>query len=218
MVEKYDSIIKTGVWEVVPRPADKSVVSSRRLYKVKKATDESVEKHKARFVVRGFSQVEGIDYEEPFSPVTSDFTRLGFTKGEADANLYHIVVEDKMLITVLYVNDLILTCDEKLIKYCKDDIAREFKMKGIGLMHYFLGIEVWQGDDELFFSHGNYANDILNKFHMESSKPMDTCPVGNWREEDVTSSEVVEANIYRQLVVSLMYVVKTPPKMCFLFK
>ena len=43
------------------------------------------------------------------------FTRLGFTKSEADANLYQIVVEGKILIIVLYVGDLILTGDEKLI-------------------------------------------------------------------------------------------------------
>ena len=57
------------MWDVVPRPQDKSVVSSRWLYKVKQTTDGSVEKHKARFVARGFSQVEGIDYDETFALV-----------------------------------------------------------------------------------------------------------------------------------------------------
>ena len=66
MVEEYDSIIRNSVWDVVPRPQGKSVVSSRWLYKVKQASDGSVEKHKARFVARGFSQVEGIDYMRPF--------------------------------------------------------------------------------------------------------------------------------------------------------
>jgi len=55
MVEEYDSIIKNGVLEVVPRPTDKSVVSSKWIYKVKKAADGSVKKHKARFVARGLS-------------------------------------------------------------------------------------------------------------------------------------------------------------------
>ena len=45
------------------------MVSSRWLYKVKQAVDGSVEKHKARFLAGGFSQVEGIDYDETFSHV-----------------------------------------------------------------------------------------------------------------------------------------------------
>ena len=52
------------------------------------------------------------------------------------------MIEGKLLIIVLYVDDLILTGDEKLIKYFKEDLAREFKMKDLGIMHYFLGKEV----------------------------------------------------------------------------
>ena len=51
-----------------------------------------------------------------YTRIDNYFTGLGFTKSEADANLYLIMVEGKLLIIVLYVNDLILTCDENLIK------------------------------------------------------------------------------------------------------
>ena len=76
-------------------------------------------------------------------------------------NLYHILVEGKFLFIFLYVDDLILTGDEELINSCKEDLAREFEMKDMGLMHYFLGMEVWQGDGHLFVSEGKYANEIL---------------------------------------------------------
>ena len=59
-----------------------------------------------------------------------------------------------------------------MIVSCKEDLAREFEMKDMGLMHYFLGMEVWQKDGELFVSQGKYANEILRKFHMEKCKPM----------------------------------------------
>ena len=78
-----------------------------------------------------------------YTKIDSYFTKLGFTKSEADANLYHIMVEGKPLMIVLYVDDLILTGDDQLIKSCKKDLAREFEMKDMGLMHYFLGMEVW---------------------------------------------------------------------------
>ena len=68
-VQEYESIMKNDVWDVVPKPQDKAVVTSKWLYKIKHAVDGSVEKYKARFVARGFSQKEGIDYDEIFEPV-----------------------------------------------------------------------------------------------------------------------------------------------------
>ena len=105
--------------------------------------------------------------------IDSYFPGLGFTKSEADANLYQIVVEGKLLIIILYFDDLILMCDEQLIHSCKENLAKEFEMKGLGL-HYFLGLEIWQQEGELFVSQGKYARKILYKFHMEGCKPMDT--------------------------------------------
>ena len=69
MLDEYRSIMKNNVWEVVPRPEEKSMVSSKWIYKIKHAADGNIEKYKARFVARGFSQKEGIDYEETFAPV-----------------------------------------------------------------------------------------------------------------------------------------------------
>ena len=69
MNEYYQSIMKNDFWDVVPRPEGKSVVTSKWIYKIKHATDGSIEKYKARFVAHGFSQKEGIYYEETFAPV-----------------------------------------------------------------------------------------------------------------------------------------------------
>jgi hypothetical protein len=69
MVEEYSSIMTNNVWDIVSRPEGKFVVSSKWIYKIKHVADGSVEKYKARFVARGFSQIEGIDYEETFAPV-----------------------------------------------------------------------------------------------------------------------------------------------------
>ena len=69
MAEEYQSIMKNDVWDIVPKPEGKSVVSSKWIYKIKYAANGSIEKYKARFVARGFSQKEGIDYEETFSLV-----------------------------------------------------------------------------------------------------------------------------------------------------
>ena len=55
MIEEYQSIMKNDVWDVVPRPEGNSVVTSKWIYKIKHATDGSIEKYKAIFVARGFS-------------------------------------------------------------------------------------------------------------------------------------------------------------------
>ena len=69
MIEEYQSIMKNDVWDVVPRLEGNSIVTSKWIYKIKNAPDGSIKKYKARFVACGFSQKEGIDYEEKFSPI-----------------------------------------------------------------------------------------------------------------------------------------------------
>eukprot|EP00253_Pinus_taeda_P003318 PITA_03318 len=85
VVEEYDSIVRNSAWEIVPRPEGKSVVGSKWIYKVKQVADKSVEKYKARFAAQGFSQIEGIDYEETFAPVArqEDEVKIcGFTDAD----------------------------------------------------------------------------------------------------------------------------------------
>jgi hypothetical protein len=76
MVEEYWSIMQNDVWDVVPRPEKKYVVSLKWIYKTKHIVDGSIEKYKARFLAQGFSQKEGIEYEETFSTVAR-YTSIG---------------------------------------------------------------------------------------------------------------------------------------------
>lgn len=65
-------------------------------------------------------------------------------------------------------------------------------------------------------SQGKDANKILGRFHMERNKAIETHLARNWRKEDATSGEVVEATVYRKLVSSLMYLVNTQLDMCYI--
>jgi hypothetical protein len=78
-----------------------------------------------------------------YARIDSYLMRLGFTKSDEDPNLYYKVENGFPSILVLYVDDLFLTGDEKLIDGSKRELTLEFKMKDMGLMHYFLGLEVW---------------------------------------------------------------------------
>jgi len=140
---------------------------------------------------------------------------MGFTKSEADPNLYFIVIGEEPLILVLYVDDLAITCAERLIEHCKRDLATEFEMKDIGLMHYFLGLEVWQEEGHFFLGQGKYIVDILGRFHMEDCRSMSTPMITNWKKLHASDSELVDPTLYWQLIGSLMYLVNTRPDICF---
>jgi hypothetical protein len=78
-----------------------------------------------------------------YSRIDCYLQSIGFIKSDADSNLYLLIKEGDILIPVLYVDDLFLTGAKTLIAACKQDLAKEFEMKDLGLMHYFLGLEIW---------------------------------------------------------------------------
>ena len=85
-----------------------------------------------------------------YSRIDSYLQRMGFHKSEADLDLYFIMVGDDPLILLLYVDDLFITGGERPIVACKKDLASEYEMTDIGLMHYFWGLEVWQELGHIF--------------------------------------------------------------------
>ena len=90
-------------------------------------------------------------------------------------------------------------------------------MKDLGLMHYFLGLEVWQGPNETFLGQGKYTIDILRRFGMMDCKSMVTPMEANLRKlhDSAISSDRVDPTMYRQLIGSLLYLVNTRPDICY---
>ena len=70
-------------------------------------------------------------------------TSLGFNKSKADSNLYYNFEEGNPVILLLYVYHLFVTGMDGLIVDTKRNLAAEFELKDLGMMHYFLGMEVW---------------------------------------------------------------------------
>ena len=68
---------------------------------------------------------------------------LGFTESKANSNLYFKVEDEILMMILLYVDDMFLTGENNLIKYANMRLSTEFEMKYLGMMHYFLGTEVW---------------------------------------------------------------------------
>ena len=58
-----------GVYKVVPHPNGRKVVGSKWVFRIKRGPDGTIQKYKARIVAQGFTQIEGIDYNETFAPI-----------------------------------------------------------------------------------------------------------------------------------------------------
>jgi hypothetical protein len=142
---------------------------------------------------------------------------LGFGKGVVDPNLYYHIVGDECLILVLYVDDLFLTGSERLIVECKRALTSEFEMKDLGMMHYFLGLEVWQRIYEIFLSQGKYTMEILKKFCMTNCKSMPTLMVMDLKKmnDASTNSSKIDPHLCQQLIGSLMNLVNTRHDICY---
>ena len=78
-----------------------------------------------------------------YGMIDSFLNSLGFTKSKEDSNLYYKVEEGNPVILALYVDDLFVTGVDGLIADTKRKLTTNFEMKGLGMMHYFLGMEVW---------------------------------------------------------------------------
>ncbi|KAL4032606.1 hypothetical protein IC575_005686 [Cucumis melo] len=152
-----------------------------------------------------------------YSRIDSFFLKTGFQRCPYEHALY--VKEDKygkFLIVSLYVDDLLFTGNDKfLCDDFKNSMKKEFEMSDMGLIHYFLRIEVNQNEGEIVISQQKYAHDLLKKFRMENASPCNTPMDANLKlcKDDI--GEAGDPSLYRSLVGSLMYLTATRPDILF---
>jgi hypothetical protein len=149
--------------------------------------------------------------------IDSFLKSLGFSRSIADPNLYIKIVQNHPVILVLYVDDLFLTGEEPLIAQSKRELSTEFEMKDLGLMHYFLGLEVWQKPGEIFLSQSKYVVCVLRRFGMLDGESMSTPMISNLRKlhDQATGLDPEDPIVYRQIFGYLMYLVHTRPDICY---
>jgi hypothetical protein len=82
-------------------------------------------------------------------------------------------------------------------------------------MHYFLGPEVWQRQDEIFLNQGRYTVEILKRFEMLDCKAMATPMISNLKLLQDTTSKTVDVTLYKEMVGLLMNLTNTRPDICF---
>ena len=100
---------------------------------------------------------------------------------------------------------------DKLIVWCKENLTSEFEIKDLGLMHYFLGLEVWQRQKEIFLGQGKYTIDILKRFGMLECKSIATPMDANLKKlrDYALDSNLIGPTMYHWFIGSLMYLTNT---------
>jgi hypothetical protein len=110
-----------------------------------------------------------------YSRLDNYLRQQGFRKGNTDSNLYIKEENDSMIIVEIYVDDIIFGSDDnRLSKQFVESMQKEFEMSMLGEMKFFLGLQITQSDKGIPISQTKYINEMLKKFQMEESKPVDT--------------------------------------------
>ncbi|GJW92241.1 putative ribonuclease H-like domain-containing protein [Tanacetum coccineum] len=161
------------VWTLVDLPKGKRAIGTKWVYRNKKDERGIVVRNKARLVAQGYTQEEGIDYDEVFAPVAR-IEAIRFRRGTIDKTLF---IKDKcdILLVQVYVDDIIFgsTKNSLCVKF-EQMMHKKFRISSIGELTFFLGLQVMQKDDGIFISQDKYVVNILKKFDFVTIKTAST--------------------------------------------
>lgn len=102
-----------------------------------------------------------------------------------------------------------------MIEDFKRDLMKKYEMSDLGLLHYFLGIEIYQNKEDIFICQRKYARTLLEKFKMRDCKPVATPLIVNEKLSKEDGSKKVDESLYRSLVGSLLYLTITRPDIMY---
>lgn len=285
MTQEFEALHANHTWDLVDLPSGKKAIGCRWVYKVKHKADGTVERFKARLVVKGYTQEAGIDYTKTFSPVikmttvrallaiaikkgwnifqldvnnaflygdlheevymevppglvvhkpgmvcklnkslyglkqasrqwyaklTEALYSKGYTHSLNDYSLFHKKSTTSTIFVAVYVDDVILTgtCVSE-IEELKTFLHDTFRIKDLGKLHYFLGMEVLYKDDGLIISQRKFVLDMLKNYKVAGlrscTSPLDLAVKLHAKE----GTPLSEPLFYRKLIGKLNFLTNT---------
>ncbi|XP_057990694.1 uncharacterized mitochondrial protein AtMg00810-like [Hevea brasiliensis] len=146
----------------------------------------------------------------------SHLIQLGFSKSQSKATLYVKNINGESLVVSIYVDDMLVTGSKiELIQKFKYEMEKVFEMTDLGVMKYFLGMEVMQPNDGFFICQQKYMSDILHRFKMQDCKPVSTPISTGLKLGKDENAEKVDESIYRSLIGCLLYLTASKPNILF---
>ena len=142
--------------------------------------------------------------------------KLGLRRTHSDANCYVLSDVSLVAIILVYVDDLIFTGSWKSrIESMMRAMETQFEMTDLGLLHYFLGFEIYQTPRGIFFSQQKYTRSILERFQRTNCRPIGTPlePTENVSLHDPLPQ--IDLDRYRNVVSCLVWLSYSRPDICY---
>ncbi|CAL2228782.1 unnamed protein product [Prunus armeniaca] len=292
MLTEVQALHHNHTWDLVPPSPHRHALPCKWVFRIKRRSDGSIERYKARLVANGFHQQYGIDYLETFSPVVkhvivriilslvfsrqwpirqldvtnaflhgylseevymrqprgfedpkfphhvcrlrkslyglkqsprawfSHFSEFlihsSFTASKADPSLFIFHKDYNFLFLLIYVDDIIVTGNAlSQVNALLQSLNRQFAMKDLGDLHYFLGIEVQRTPDMLCLNQAKYSADLLKMATLHEANPCLTPVATGSQLSSLHGSPLSDPTEYRSLVGALQYLTITRPDISF---
>ncbi|GJV27788.1 retrovirus-related pol polyprotein from transposon TNT 1-94 [Tanacetum coccineum] len=136
--------------------------------------------------------------------------------GMVDNTLFTKKKSSNLIIVQIYVDDIIFgsTCQDMCDEFAKI-MHDEFEMSMMGELNFFLGLQIKQMEDGIFFNQSKYIKEMLKKFGLEESKPMKTPMSSDTKLTKDEECESVDSTKYRGMIGSLLYLMASRPDIMF---
>jgi hypothetical protein len=290
MQSELAALAANHTWSLTPLPPRKQPIGCRWVYKIKRRSDGTIERYKARLVAKGYTQLEGIDYHDTFSPTAKMLTvrcllalaaaqdwslhqldvnnaflhgdlheeiymcpppslqrqgenlvcclnkslyglkqasrqwfakfstviqDAGYVQSKADYSLFTCRNGKSFTALLIYVDDILITGNDlKAISTLKQFLHSRFRIKDLGALKYFLGIEVSRTKRGISISQRKYTLEILKDGGILGAKLVNFPMEQNTKLSDV-GELLRDPSQYRRLVGRLIYLTITQPDIMY---
>ncbi|GJV08354.1 putative ribonuclease H-like domain-containing protein [Tanacetum coccineum] len=183
-------------WTLVDLPNEKRAIGTKWVFRNKKDERGIVIRNNARLVAQGYTQEEGIDYDEVFAPVAR-------------------IEAIRIFLAYSSFNDFVVYQMDVKGVFIYANIKEKVYMSSIGELTFFLRLQVQQKKDGIFISQDKYVEEILKKFGFTEVKTAST-PIETQKPfpKDENGEEVA-VHMYRSMIGSLTYLTSSRPDIMF---
>ncbi|KAL6334486.1 hypothetical protein AAG906_016031 [Vitis piasezkii] len=242
MSDELRALKENSKWSLTTLPPGKHTVGCKWVYRIKYRADGTIERYKARLVAKGYTQQEGVDYLDTFSPVA----KLVIVKevymslppglhheGESlpintvcklHKSLYGLKQASRqwfskfssVLVNTVYVDDIVIASnDQENVDELKKFLNGCFKLKDLGNLKYFLGLEVGRSSKGISVSQRHYALQLLSDTGYLGCKTRKTPMDPNVKLSQDEGDLLDDPSMYRRMIGKLLYLTITRPDLSF---